>query len=74
MTPVIRLRATISTKAGRTSFNIVVSSSKTQGCNEAVDGFDPDKRNDDPAQPVNEQIAGQQRPGPDRSEGDTLQR
>ena len=45
-----------------------------QGVDREVDGLDADKRNDDAADAVDQQVAAQQRASPDRTVGDALQR
>ena len=47
---------------------------KMQGSDQKVDGLDADKGNDDPAKPVDQQIAAKQRTSADRTVGDALQR
>src|ERR1700674_41157 len=48
--------------------------SQMQGGDHEVDGLDADKRNDDAAEAVDQQVAAQQRAGPDRAIRHALQR
>src|ERR1700720_4507626 len=68
------VRTTMNTIAGRISRNMVATpSGETQGIDHEVDGLDADKRDDDAADAVDQQVALQQGPGADRTVGDALQ-
>src|SRR5580700_9867037 len=62
------------TTAGRSSRNMMSSSREMQGRNNEVDGLDAEKRNQDAADAVDQQIATQQWARPDGPVRDALQR
>ena len=61
------------TIAGRSSFNITVSSSEAQGVDQEVDRLDADERHDDASKAVDQQVAAQERAGTDRTKTDAPQ-
>src|SRR5271167_3254978 len=86
MRPVMTVSAITRTMAGRISRNMAnlpertnlqnenVCSDEMQGIDHEVDGLDPGERNDDAAEPVDQQVPLQQRPGADRAIGDPFER
>src|ERR1700755_1606598 len=73
MSPVITVSAMTSTRAGRISFSMGLSSGEMQGGDHEVDRLNADERNDDAADAVDQQVAPQQRTGADRPVRDALQ-
>src|SRR5579883_1863914 len=72
-TPVIRVSARSATSAGRICESMALASRQVKSDEEQIDDLDADERHHDAAEPVDEQVAAEERVGPHGAVADAAQ-